>query len=331
MQDLLNIYESTSDIAESQATFSFYGEEGMDFDGIKREAYSIFWKQLLDEYFEGTTTFVPRIGPGIEEPMLRAVGRIISHQYVLTRVFPIQINKAFMVAMLCGRQALTDEDLIESFLAYISENESVEMREIIEETKQGKLTEKSYDFLLDFFSDYQVTKRPSVTNLQATLVQVAKNELLSKPAMAMDIIKEGLVDGNYKELWQCSKEDVLKLYDTMRLTPSRVISMLVEDPSVHTHKSRLQVFSYLKRYIRGLGREELGRFLRYVTGSPIPVVEKIQVVFHVHELGSLPHPLAHTCSAVLDLPSCGYGSFSDFRSQMNSLLLNELSWKFTSL
>ena len=83
MQDLLKIYESTSDIAESQATFSFYGEEGMDFDGIKREAYSIFWKQLLDEYFEGTTTFVPRIGPGIEEPMLRAVGRIISHQYVL--------------------------------------------------------------------------------------------------------------------------------------------------------------------------------------------------------------------------------------------------------
>ena len=183
MQDLLNIYESTSDIAESQATFSFYGEEGMDFDGIKREAYSIFWKQLLDEYFEGTTTFVLRIGPGIEEPMLRAVGRIISHQYVLTRVFPIQINKAFMVAMLCSRQALTNEDLIESFLVYISENESVEMREIIEETRQGKLTEKSYDFLLDFFSDYQVTKRPSVTNLQATLVQVAKNELLSKPAM----------------------------------------------------------------------------------------------------------------------------------------------------
>ena len=82
-----------------------------------------------------------------------------------------------------------------------------------------------------------------MTNLQVTLVQVAKNELLLKPAMAMDINKERLVDGNYKELWQCSKEDVLNLYDKIRLAPSRVISMLVEDPLVHTYKSRLQVFS----------------------------------------------------------------------------------------
>ena len=331
LQDLLKVYESSSDIAESRATFSFHGEEGMDLDGIKREAYSIFWKQVLDEYFEGSNTFVPRIGPDIEESMLRAVGRIISHQYVLTGVFPVQINKAFMVAMLCGRKALTDEDLIESFLAYISGNESMEMREIMKECKEGKLTEKSYDFLVDFFSDYQVTKRPSPTNLQATLVQVAKHELLSKPTMAMDIIKEGLVGGRYKELWQCSKEDVFKIYDMMQLTPSRVLSMLAEDPSTHIHKSQLQVFSYLKKYIRGLGREDLGRFLRYITGSPIPVVERIQVTFHAHQLGSLPHPMAHTCAAVLDLPSGGYDSFNDFRKQMNALLDNELSWKFNSL
>ncbi|KAJ7373253.1 hypothetical protein OS493_012842 [Desmophyllum pertusum] len=331
LQDLLKVYESSSDIAESWATFSFHGEEGMDLDGIKREAYSIFWKQLLDEYFEGSNTFVPRIGPDIEESMLRAVGRIISHQYVLTGVFPVQINKVFMVAMLCGRKALTDEDLIESFLAYISGNESMEMREVMKECKEGKLTEKSYDFLVDFFSDYQVTKRPSPTNLQATLVQVAKHELLSKPTMAMDIIKEGLVGGRYKELWQCSKEDVFKIYDMMQLTPSRVLSMLAEDPSTHIHKSQLQVFSYLKKYIRGLGREDLGRFLRYITGSPIPVVERIQVTFHAHQLGSLPHPMAHTCAAVLDLPSGGYDSFNDFRKQMNALLDNELSWKFNSL
>ncbi|KAJ7381391.1 hypothetical protein OS493_001525 [Desmophyllum pertusum] len=190
--------------------------------------------------------------------MLRAVGRIISHQYVLTGVFPVQINKAFMVAMLCGRKALTDEDLIEFFLAYISGNESMEMREIM---------------------------------------------------------KECLVGGRYKELWQCSKKDVFKIYDMMQLTPSRVLSMLAEDPSTHIHKSQLQVFSYLKKYIRGLGREDLGRFLRYITGSPIPVAGKNPSTFHAHQLGSLPHAMAHTCAAVLDLPSGGYDSFNDFRKQ----------------
>ena len=47
---------------------------------------------------------------------MRTLGQIISHQYVLTGIFPVQINKAFIVAMLCGRQALDNEDLVEAFL-----------------------------------------------------------------------------------------------------------------------------------------------------------------------------------------------------------------------
>lgn len=74
-----------------------------DVDGVKREAYSIFWRQLLHEYFNGSSTFVPRVGPGIVESTMRTLAQIISHQYVLTGIFPVQINKAFVLAMLCGR------------------------------------------------------------------------------------------------------------------------------------------------------------------------------------------------------------------------------------
>lgn len=182
-----------------------------------------------------------------------------------------------------------------------------------------------------FFSDYQVTKKPLASNLKATLVRVAKNEMLSKPAMAMDGMRDGLLEGDFENLWKCSKEDVMNVYNEMQLTPQRVISMLSEDPSTHLHKSRLQILSYLKKYIRCLSRNELARFLRYVTGTPIPVVVSVQVMFHVNELGSLPHPLTHTCAASIDLPDSGYASFNDFRVQMDALLHNELAWKFTSL
>ena len=84
----------------------------MDLDGLKREAYSLFWKQALEDYFEGSPTFVPRVSPEIEESTMRTPGRIISHQYVLTGIFPVHINKEFIVATLCGRQAVSDEDLI---------------------------------------------------------------------------------------------------------------------------------------------------------------------------------------------------------------------------
>ena len=55
------------------------------------------------------------------------------------------------------------------------------------------------------------------------------------------------------------------------------------------------------------------------------------MMFHVNELGSLQHPRTHTCAASIDLPDSGYASFNDFRIQMDSLLNNDLAWKFTSL
>lgn len=331
MRDLLKTYDNSREITQQLVTFSFHGEVGMDLDGLKREAYSLFWKQALEDYFEGSCTFVPRVSPEIEESTMRTLGRIISHQYVLTGIFPVHINRAFMVATLCGRQAVSDEDLVEAFLEYISENESQELKAILAQSDQGELSDESCEFLLDFFSDYQVTKRPLASNLKATLVQVAKNELLSKPAMAMDGMREGLRDGDFENLWNCSKEVVAKMYYMMQLTPQRVIAMLAEEPSTHLNKSRAKIFSYLKKYIRYLSRKELGLFLRYVTGSPVPVVECIKVMFHVNELGSLPHPRTHTCAASIDLPDSGYASFNDFRIQMDSLLNNDLAWKFTSL
>ena len=121
------------------------------------------------------------------------------------------------------------------------------------------------------------------------------------------------------------------MYHMMQLTPQRVIAMLAEEPSTHLNKSRAQIFSYLKKYIRYLSRKKLGRFFRYVTGSPVPVLECIKVMFLVNESGSLPHPCTRTCAASFDLLDRGYASFNDFRIQMDSLLHNDIAWKFTSL
>ena len=146
------------------------------------------------------------------------------------------------------------------------------MKAILAQSEQGELSGESCEFLLDFFSDYQVAKRPLASNLKATLVQVAKNELLSKPVMAMDGVREGLRDRDFENLWNCLKEDVTKMYHMMQLTPQRVIAKVAEEPSSHLNKSRVKIFSYQKKYIRYLSRKELGRFLRYVTGSPVPDV-----------------------------------------------------------
>lgn len=131
MRDLLKTYENSREVTQQLVTFSFHGEVGMDVDGLKREAYSLLWKPALEDYFEGSSTFVLRVSPEIEESTMRTLGHIISHQYVLTGIFPVHINRAFMVATLCGRQAVSDEDLVEAFLEYISENKSQELKAIL--------------------------------------------------------------------------------------------------------------------------------------------------------------------------------------------------------
>lgn len=100
-RNLLKTYENSRGITQQLVTFSFHGEVGMDLDGPKREAYSLFWKQALEDYFEGSSTFVPRVRPEIEEATMRTLRRINSLQYVLTGIFPVHINRAFMMATLC--------------------------------------------------------------------------------------------------------------------------------------------------------------------------------------------------------------------------------------
>ena len=69
IRDLLKTYENSREITQHLVTFSFHGEVGMDLDGLKREAYSLFWKQAPENYFEGSSTFVPRVSPEIEVQM----------------------------------------------------------------------------------------------------------------------------------------------------------------------------------------------------------------------------------------------------------------------
>jgi len=64
---------------------------------------------------------------------------------------------------------------------------------------RDELSGESCEFLFNFVSDYQVTKRSLVYNLKATMVQVAKNELLSKPSVAMDGMTD-LWDGDFGNL-----------------------------------------------------------------------------------------------------------------------------------
>lgn len=314
------------EIVHSFITIRFTDECGLDFDGIKREAYSLFWENAIPRYFEGTCTFVPRICPGIDENVYTVLGRLLWHGYVLSGVFPISINKVFLALMLAGKESISDEDFLEGFLEYVSSYERLKLSNILQEEK---LSQESKDFLIDFMSEFAVSKLPTTENKKSVLISVGKTELLSKPRMAVDSLKEGFLCG-IRDGTVFTKESVYSLYNELSVTTDKVLSLLTIDDSSTMTKAKDTVFTYLKRYVRNLTEKELPSFLRFVTGSATYSGEQIKVIFHSYT-GNLPHVLLHTCSSVVDLPTSGYDNFNDFRMQFDEVIKNAESWHFHSI
>lgn len=326
---MLNLYGDKSTV-ESLLNVTFVNEPAMDLDGVKREAFTLFWEKVMSLYFEGTTTYVPRISPAIDESIYTRLGRVLSHGYVMVGVFPALISKPFFTALVAGKENVTDDDFLEGFFDYISCYDNIRLQTILEEcSSQQSLSASSTDFLFEFLSEFNVSKIPSVDNLRTILVSVARTELWNKTLMAANSLKEGLLEGGARNVWlSATKELVVHLYKSLQITTDKVLSLIaIDEPSAIT-KAQDIVFTYLKKYVRTLDERELSCFLRYVTGSSAIVVPSIKVIFHSH-VGNLPHVTVHACSAVVDLPSGGYDSFTDFKSQMDEVLNNAESWKFS--
>ena len=329
VQDMLNLYRDKS-IVESLLNVTFVDEPAMDLDGVKREAFTLFWEKVMLLYFEGTTTYVPRISPAIDESIYTRLGRILSHGYIMVGVFPTLLSKPFFTALVAGKENVTDDYFLGGFFDYISSYDNIRLQNILGEcSSQQSLSASSTDFLFDFLSEFSVSTIPSVNNLQTVLVSVAKTELWNRTVMAANSLKEGLFEGVAGNVWlSVTKELVVHLYKSLQVTTDKVLSLISIDEPSEISKRQDIVFTYFKKYVRTLDARELSCFLRYVTGSSAIAVPSIKVIFHSH-VGNLPHVSVHACSAVVDLPSGGYDSFTDFKSQMDEVLNNAESWKFS--
>lgn len=330
LQKLLQTYKTSPDICSAILNFVLEGEQGLDMDGVKREVFTIFWDMAFEKFFEGHTTLVPRVGPDIQDSDYQAIGRAISHSYLLTGIFPVTISKVFVVTLLVGKDVLSAEDYISGLLDHVSVYDSLQLKSALATSKsQGVFSEKMVEFLLEFLSGYGVVQSPTPSSLEDILVSVAKTELIAKPSVAIKEIKAGMFGGKFDKLWgNFRKTEVDQLYDKMRLTTPKVLQMICVDEMSLT-KSQSQVLQFLKQYIKCLSPKELQSFLRYVTGSSLPAVDKINVLFHP-QAGAVPLVYIHTCSAIIDLPCGGYTGFQDFRIQMDNTLQSPDAWRFTS-
>lgn len=174
------------------------------------------------------------------------------------------------VALIFGENGVSDEMLFESFLLYISQPD----RDFITTALKEDLSDDDKDELLDLLDCFNVATLPTQKNLKAILLKVAHKQLIQKPRYAADKMPV-IVSHILREAFE-SPQAVLQMYEDKKQTTKKFLKLLNASPEI---KAENQSFRFLQQYTRGLDDAGLRRMLRFVTGSDIVYVTKVEVLF----------------------------------------------------
>ncbi|CAC5425229.1 unnamed protein product [Mytilus coruscus] len=141
-------------------------------------------------------------------------------------------------------------------------------------------------------------------------MEIAHKEIIQTPTLVSKCW-HGLMGGI-----KLTEEQLVNLYAELKPTPKAVCKRLCfpcemkPDETVVSH--------HLKRFIRELNEDKLGRFVRFCTGSDLLISKKISVEF-VNVSGLARRPVSQTCNSILELPKT-YDNFPEFRAEFVSVL-----------
>lgn len=173
VKDFIELYKDPS-IVNSRLRMEIGGQEDAVGNGVLREAYSLFWDNLLANNTMGETEFTISMTPHFSCKDYVSIGRIITHQFVQCAAFPVRISRASITQALLGD--VSPEMLIASFLKLLPPRE----REILEKGLSNSAA-FSQDEIMEILEDYNINTLPTPTNLTSLITQIGRNELAKKP------------------------------------------------------------------------------------------------------------------------------------------------------
>lgn len=276
-------------------------EMAEDYGGVLRDTISEFFNTFYEMCTMGTELKVPCLRHDFQKEEWSAIGKIMKESFHSERYFPIRLAPTFIKS--CLHKEVTNEEILENFLKYISHSEALLLQNAL-----NNFDDVDKDEILEFCTTYDAKYVPNKDNLKKMLEQIANEEMLQKPSFVKECICPYLND--IKDIL-----DLDYIYNSYQLTDKNIISQLkVEENICHEKK---QIFQYLKKYIKESDEKTRSSFLRFCTGSNLPI-EKIKIEF-INTEGFARVPIAHTCSRELQIPTT-YENFLNFREEFNNLL-----------
>ena len=302
---------------------SFEGERAVDIGGVYRDMLSAFWEDAYDKFFDGGCLLTPFLHPQSDHNALSVLGKILSHGYLGCGFLPPRIAFPTLTALLLRTSNVSDEILVTTLLKTVGAVEADALRTALAATSEFSGHQQIQ--LASILGRFGSMQRPTCKGLRQQIIQVAKFEFLTRPTVA---ISSGVPE-SHRGFWNIlSVKELHAIYLALSATPEKVLEQLQE--STVEDSSQDRVLGYLRQYIGNMRGEELGRFLRFVTGLPVCTTQSIKVTFN-SLTGLSRRPIAHACAAVLELPS-SYNSLGEFTREFQAILSgDEDKWRMDGI
>ena len=157
-------------------------KEGSDVNGVFREALSAFWTAFEDSCTIGEDERIPVLSHAYQAPEWEAIARILVKGYDQLQFFPVKLNKAFLVATMFGEHSVSQEILLESFLAYLSNDE----RNLVKHALIDSLDSDQQDEWIDFLDRFGCKRIPTQSECRDIIMEIAHKERIQTSKYVID-------------------------------------------------------------------------------------------------------------------------------------------------
>jgi hypothetical protein len=281
-------------------------EAAEDGGGVTRDSLAEFWHSFYEQCTIGTKFKIPILRHDFAEEEWRSVANIIVFGFKACGYFPIQLSQPFLELCLDGKPRAS---IIDAFFEIIPEDEAATLKKALSDYDLV-----DHDELLDILQIHDTKSLPTRQNIDKILNEIAHKEIIQTPMFIVDCFHPVL-----KHL-DITDDQLNHMYSDLIPTPKSV-NQLLKFPDVMCADEQT-VANHLKRLIRELNVETLGKFVRFCTGSDLMINKEVKVAF-VNVSGLARRPVAHTCSCLLEL-SKSYESFPQFRSEFMAVLRSNI-------
>ena len=306
--DVFELYNKR--IASKVVSIHFSDEDAVG-DGVSRDVYCYFFKELYQFRCAGIDANVPC---SLSDTEAERLGEIITHAFVQYNVFPIRIAKATFKYLIAGE--VNDDTLLDSFLLYIDKHERNVVKKLLDDIEQFDQIAKN--IVWDVLMDCGVNGIPTKKNFGELIIQAAKNVLIKKSFFILKQVQQGL--GIF---WKnTSSAEIDLIWNSYKPNHDNIMECFAFHS---TSPIEEKLVSYLQRYLRNASEQTLSLMLQYCTGcSTIDGFEKIKVEFVNQDPRSL-HLLVKACFKILYIPK-QLDTFKSFKVMCDSTLYNSAYW-----